>query len=716
METSVPPLSIPTSMQLLQQLGLSSVPHHHLREVSARVGGIPLCLEWIAALVQDPFLLDDWQGIDLDEQHASQDPALSQAEVVTRRLLRLLAEPTLMRGHMATRLQPLLERLVARLSAEARRVLNLLALCNVPLGKPALQALCERPRYLKELRDASLLVASSHRVQLLPMVASAVIVRLTAEEVKELEGQVLDALRAWVKEGTMSVQEAGQVVTELAMLLLQHRRLQEAAELLIQFGWLTINQGYIPQIVGLIEDVLQQPDWHCSEYDECGGLLLRTFLRRYLKLQASDAERTFQRIDELIRTRRIELSSNIILYLLYNNLRILILQDQCMRALTYFEREFSRYEYLQKTDPIAFIDLLNMRAYVLGRWGDSQAAQGENEEAHRNRQACVDVHMQCLLYMNQYEPSVSPLPRNYMLFKRARYLNDIAFYQRSLGHLEEAKQAMRECLDIKERELTLPGSLAVSYGDYGQLLGELGHFQKALSYSNRALQIIQKMIDTGLSSFQKEKGMQLIDRGKLLHRLGRLNEARACFEEGIPLVEGTSRRYSAMAAKKGLEFVGQHYKNNAHYYLDWQWFPRYQKLASYSDVGWLAQAGPFSEEEQQEWNTLIFQKDDELAAKRLATIIALSRKRELALSLREEREPCFHYPRIPCEEVQSRITGFSQIRTEIERDESNAIVRRLYLSAIDELLDELHMIAAVSRQDADKWISSRKLENFLRTK
>jgi len=279
-----------------------------------------------------------------------------------------------------------------------------------------------------------------------------------------------------------------------------------------------------------------------------------------------------------------------------------------------------------------------------------------------------------------------------------------------MGYIEEARQAMEECLKLKEQGFTLPGSLATSYGNYGQLLGDLGHFQEALAYSDRALQIIQKMIDTGLSPFQKEKGLQLIERGELLLLLGCLDEAKVCFEKGIPLVEGTSRQVSATVARKGLQFMEQRYKENSHYYLDHQWFPRYHELASYSDVSWLTQAGPFLEEEQQEWDILIQQKEHTSASKRLSSIIVTSRKRELEASLREQREPRFHYPRVPFDEVQTRIAGFSRLRAEIERDERNAIVQRLYFGAIDELLDELHMIVSASRRNDEAfWTFNQRL-------
>ena len=470
-ESTVPPLDVPTCIQLLQQLGLESVPIQYLQEVCTRVGGIPLCLEWVAALAHDPLLLDDWQAVNLVQQ-----PDVD----ITLRLERLLAEPLFLKGHIATKMQPLLERVLERrLSAGARALLHHLASCNVPLNATTLRTFCEHPRLLRELRNNSLLMAYSHRAQLLPVVASVVQQGLTPEQTRELEEHIIQALQRWVDEGSLDTQEAGHVITELAMLLLKHHRLLEAAELLIRYGWLSINQGSIPQIIQLVTNKLKQPGWHSTKDNECGGLLLRVFLRRYLKLENSGIEIVFQHIFQIARNKSVALSPGTRLYLLGNELRLLIMKDQ---------------------------------------------------------------------------------------------------------------------------------------------------------------------------------------------------------------------------------------QDNPHCYLDWQWFPRYHHLASYSDVSWLTQAGPFSDEEQREWDTLLHQKDDESASKRLATIIALSRKRELDLSLREQREPRFHYPRIPYDEVQSRSIGFSQLRAEIEREEPNVIVRRLYLAAIDELLIELNMIAATGQQDDDTfWAYNQRL-------
>src|SRR6266853_2565279 len=85
--------------------------------------------------------------------------------------------------------------------------------------------------------------------------------------------------------------------------------------------------------------------------------------------------------------------------------------------------------------------------------------------------------------------------------------------------------------------------------------------------------------------------------------------------------------------------------------LDAKWFKVYQSIVSFVLFTWLAHAGPFTDEEQHEWDQLFGREDDE-ARKRMATVMARSRDRELALSLEEQREPRLHYPAIAIDTVR----------------------------------------------------------------
>src|SRR5260370_14945120 len=147
-------------------------------------------------------------------------------------------------GPIAPKLSPLLERIIdKRLSAEAYQVLCTLALAHVPLGKSALQLVCPRPRLLKELSATSLLVAYPQRVQVLPMVASAVQARLSTEQHYQIEERLIEVYRFWLNEGKASNRELGEIITELAILYLRHHRLLDAPQLLTCYGLVSFKQG-----------------------------------------------------------------------------------------------------------------------------------------------------------------------------------------------------------------------------------------------------------------------------------------------------------------------------------------------------------------------------------------------------------------------------------------------------------------------------------------
>ena len=306
-ERVIPPLSTEVGALLLQQLGLADIPVEYLQQASEAVGGIPLCLEWVASLVQEPMWLDEWQeNDDLDEQEGE-----SAAEnVSTRRLVHLLDDASLFGGPIATKLNPLLERIIEkRLSAEAYQVLCTLACANIPLGKPALQMVCPRPRLLKELSATSLLVAYLHRVQVLPMVASAVRARLSAEQQHQREERLIEVYRYWLDAGKASNRELGAIIAELATLYLKNYRLLDAAQLLIRYGWLSFNLGFAPRLARLAYKVMDQIDWHGTDENECGGLLLHYYLIPFLG-KAIDARKRFedyQRIQDAVRIGKVML-------------------------------------------------------------------------------------------------------------------------------------------------------------------------------------------------------------------------------------------------------------------------------------------------------------------------------------------------------------------------------------------------------------------------
>ncbi len=696
-ETNVPPLDTATSILLLQQQGLEAVSVEQLQEVSTRVGGIPLYLEWVASLVQNPHQLSQWQSFDVvGEQDGRVETGGKEEEEIVRRLTRLLAEPTLLRGHLANKLRPLLERLVdRRLSAEARSLLQHLTVCNVPLGKTALQTLCEHPGPINELRNASLLVAYAHRVQVLPIVASVVVQGLTAEWVGELEERVIDALKQWIDEGTMNTQEAGNVMTELAMLLLKHHRLLDAAQLLIRYGWLGFHLGSAPQIASFAEEMMYSFNWHITEENECGGLLLQYFLPPFLGKTMSVKQRVidYQRIRKALFEGKIVLQSPIEVAITYH-LMIYNMNDlQFEEAQALFETCYERLAPLAKFNVDLQASLFEKHSWLCGRWSEYFEEQGEIERAKELQEQAITLCTQIITLISNYQ-EVAHL-KAYTLKKRlARAYNNLGYFLNRIGQYSEALHAIENSIALKERGYAEIDTLADAYGEKSQILAELGRFREALLFDEKAIAEVQRLIEAGYAFGRDELWMHLVNRGRLYLRLGKIDEAEQLLLEALPHISAGRRMYS-MFAEDALNEIEQWRKAKAsHYQLDWRWVERYRELASFDSYWWLTSTGPFTEEEQQQWNHSFTSTLDEKTKEQLGKLLSQSQEREVFAAITQLREPQLHYPTIDIEEVRSRIAGLTQLDTEVTRGEPNAIVRRLYHETIEEEKWFLRLIEA----------------------
>jgi tetratricopeptide (TPR) repeat protein len=659
------------------RLRARTVPY--LREVSQRVGGIPLCLEWVATLVQDPLLLDDWQGFDLDEDVDMQGNHAQSDNEMTQRLQRLLAEPALLRGHIATKLKPLLERIIEkRLSAEARHLLDLLAVTTIPLGKAALKVLIERPGPLKGLRDASLLVAYPHRVQLLPMVASAVLQQLPPEQVRELEEQLIQALNCWLEEGTISDREAGNLVTELTVLLLKQHRLLDAAQLLIRYGWLSFNLGDASRLAQLAEDVMQQFDWHGTADDQCGGLLLDYFLSPFLGkiIDVKKRVEDYYHIRDEILAGKVVLQPPIEVAITYHLMVCAIneLQFEDARALLEACRERLAPHLPSNVDLQA--SLLEKHAWLLGRWSEYAEEQGQTELAKELQEQAIALYRQSITLLSTNGDS-SPLKNGFLKKRLARAFNNLGYHLNRIGQCEEALEAIERSITLKEQGYVEVDTLAEAYGEKSQILANLGRFQEAVLFDEKAITEVQCLANTGNTFSREEVWIYRVNRGRLYLRLGRIEEAERLLQEALPNIPARRRMYRVFAEEASNEIERWRKTKSSQYQLDWRWVDRYRQLASFDSYWWLAPAGPFNEEEQQQWDQLYSHSLDEATKERLGTIIAQSRERDLLAAIAEQREPRLYYPAVAIEEVRSRITDLLQLDEEISQDEPNAIVRRL---------------------------------------
>jgi hypothetical protein len=143
--------------------------------------------------------------------------------------------------------------------------------------------------------------------------------------------------------------------------------------------------------------------------------------------------------------------------------------------------------------------------------------------------------------------------------------------------------------------------------------------------------------------------------------------------------------------------------------IDRRWIGRYRELISQDSFWWLSWAGPFTAEEQQQWNRLFHPPIDEATKEQLGPLLLQSRQRELEAALAEQREPRLHYPAIEIDEVRRRIIGHEELDGEIEREEPNALVRQLYHQNLQEGADYFRMIESIYEGDTERfWECQRR--------
>jgi len=692
-------------VRLLQRLGLHEVPVSLLQEVYHTIGGIPLCLEWVATLVKCP-QQDDWETFEMADAESTQE--FPSPTVMTRVLQRLLADPRVLGGPPDSVVTPFLERLLSSqsLSGDALHVLRVLSLVAIPLAKPALETICRSgPGPYEELRRASLVVASRARTQLLPMVSGAILRSLSDAQIQAGERLLIEAYMAWLANGRVYEREAGGIVVELATLLLKHHRLLTASQLLIRYGWLAFNLGYAPRLARLGAEIMDSFDWHTTEEQECGGLLLCHFLAPYLGWPVDDKQKAadYQRIRRTILAATIELQPPVEVAVTAHLMACAMNELRFEEALDLLETCCTRQVSRIGSNLDLRASLLEKRALLCRRWGEYVEEQGDRERAGALQGQAIDLNRTIIALLSMNGGS-SPLERSFLNKRLARALNNLGYLLNRIGHLGEALSAMNQSIDLKERGYVEIDTLADAYGEKSQILARLGKFPEALVFDEKAYAELERLADVGHAPARKELPTYQVNRGCLYLRIGKIDEAeRLLREAGERVCPG--RRMYRVFAKQALDEIEQWRKTtgSAQHQLDWRWVERYRALAAFDSYWWWTATGPFSEEEQRQWNELCTPDLDESTKERLGTLLAAARERELAMAIAERREPSLHYPAIAIEEVRTRIAALQQLDAEIGQDEPNAIVRKLYPATIAEEIDFLRMIEATYEGDTEKY-------------
>ena len=699
-QSIVPALSKDEGIVLLQRLGLHDLSEEQLGHVVEAVGGVPICMEWVVKLTKDPLLQKDWSAFDEEDG----DMPVATGKTSDQRLARLLEDTSLFGGPIAMRVNALLDRVVKRLSTDASTALKELAFAPVPLGALALKALYHDPAPLQELRDASLLAAYPKRVQLLPMVAAAVRAGLSAQQQHDLEERLDNALLHWLTVSrALGNREMGMIIAGLTEIYLRHHRLLDAAQFILRYGWLAFNLGYARRLAELAMQALAQ-EWEASEEQRCGALLLRYFLGPYLGQQIDERQRVadYQHIRSAFLTDALPLHPSIEIAVVYSLMTSEMDMLQFEEAQALYDACSERLQAQAVSHPDLQGSLMEKQAWLWARWSEYAEELGDKEKA-------LILEDQAVTYYRKMVPLLSPperctsLEQIFLQKRLARALNNLAYQLNRRGQYAEALEAIEQSIELKEQGRVEIDTLADAYGEKSQILAQLGRFQEALVYDEKAYDETLRLANAGFRFSEEELRMYQVNRGCLYLRLGRIEEAEQWLRRAFPLP--SRRRTYAMVAEHALNEI-KHWRQvsaTTNYQLDWRWIDRYRTLASFDSYWWLAPAGPLTSEEQQAWDATFVPVPDEVTKGRLGEILYQARQRELEAALSEQREPQLSYHALAIEEVQEHITGLISLQAEIEHEEPHPIVRRLYHDAIEEELDFLLLIEATYQGNTERY-------------
>jgi hypothetical protein len=709
----VPSLSQEEGVALLQRLGLHDLPMEQLGRVVHVVGGIPVCLEWIAKLMREPLLHGDWSAFD-DEEDVMATSEKARAE----RLAYLLEDPSLFGGPIASRVVPLLERVIGRLSEDAVAALHDLCLAPLPLGGPALKILYRDPAPLQELRDASLLAAYRKRVQLLPMVASRVRHQLSPAQVRVAEDHLIQALRFWLERGMADMHEQGLVLTELACFYLRHHRLLATAEFVLYHGWLSFHAGQILRLARLVQEVLKERPWSSSETDieaESGALLLHYYLAPYLGevIEAEKRREDYERMYGWVTTGQLKVEPLMEVHLVDHLMISRMNVDHYEEAQHILESCFTRLEALLPHDPELHATLLSKQASLYSEWSGYAESQRQPEEMKRKRSQTIEAYQESFALLQRAEQmdGISPLQRDTIKKKQASVLNNLAYHLNRAGRFVEALSNINRCIDLKKQGYADLDSLAASYGEKSQILAALGEFEEALQFDELAREEIGRSADAGDTRSEADRWIYQVNQARLYMLIGRADEAEHLLREILPVTTQRRRIYKVLAEEALQEIAtAKAASPDGRFQLDWRWVRQYRELSAYDAYWWLAPAGPFTDEEQEQWEQLFASKMDESVKDQLREILMQSRERELSAARASHREPHLSYPALDVVEVGQRIRDFLELDAEIAESEPNVMVRRLYHGAIEDEVCFLRLIEATYEGNSERfWELTQRL-------
>lgn len=710
-EKELPALSPQAGSIVWQHSGFDDVPQALLEQASIRCGGNPQLMEMRAFhQLGRGGTAFAWNRATLAGGQLAEQETHEQKNANTRLIEEFLTQDSLFDSRLDIKAKQTLQGVItSQLSHPTVRVLECLSLS--PLGLPFALLEQEFPAVdvaLDELVRASLLdlnMATAHRASIVPLVREAQMQMLATDGRKAgIEQRVTDLYAYWLTslQEFRDDHEKAALIAEMVVRYIRQRQLLKAAELFVSFGWLCTLFGHITRIQRVFDEMVKEDRGKDEDVKhEVGRLILRHRIAVHAvhsgqQVERDERDQIYRSIYEKVVAGEVVVEPHTELEVLHNMLLFYSRKGRLLEASSMFDGTLERLQHLGKITPEVYALFLFDKGRLMSYRADKER---QLDASLKFTQASVNCVKECIANWRLCLKNALPLQEYYVQFKLARALNDLACDLRTLKQYSDAQEAIEESIKLKKKTGTPPYSIATALSEHSQILAARGKIREALSINEEAKKMLEQSIADGDNMHNPELGLILKERANIFLLQARLTEAKPLLEQAIELMgDKPLRQKDKERAKAQIEEIQLVTSSSQLCQLDRRWFSRLSDLVDFNDTQWLTQAGPFNEEEMAEWKRLSSQEDEQ-SSSQMSKLIAQSKKREFARSLEEKCEPTFHYPYLPLEDVRVHISGLTALRGEIETQEANMIVRRLYLDTIDEHLAFLHLCEAIALQD-----------------
>ena len=185
-----------------------------------------------------------------------------------------------------------------RIPQYSHQLLDLLAVAPLPLPFDLIKEVGEHPEIALDALDRFSLISreavEDGRAGLVPLAREARVHELSEKRKDELESLLTTLYERWItsiQKFKDNAERAG-LIAEMVVRYLRARQLLDAAELIIQFGWLCTTFGQVSRIQRVYEEVISADKGKGEDIQhEVGRLLLQHHIGTYTGNEITLAER-----------------------------------------------------------------------------------------------------------------------------------------------------------------------------------------------------------------------------------------------------------------------------------------------------------------------------------------------------------------------------------------------------------------------------------------